>query len=188
MVEYEKRFNDFKQKKYEYSGLNTPNKILTSSVQKLDYNLAIRCWNCSFEELLAECYQHKSIIKSKQLKNKSVKFKFCGNVGHIEDDCRKKKNEAKDGIKNINNKALSVVNKSYNSSYQLDTGSDYQSSGNKDDLSSYSTSRINVQVASGDHIRAVGHGNLNFYQSMVKDMNFMELHTSQAKIISFSPL
>lgn len=134
MVEYERRFNEFKQKNTITPELKRQIKyLLISSMQKLDSNFAIRCRNCSFEEFLAEFYQHKSINKPKPLKNKTVKCNFCGNV---EDECRKKKNADKDRNKNVNKKVLSVANTSCNSSHQLDTGSDYHVSGNKDDFSS----------------------------------------------------
>ncbi|CAD6506181.1 BgTH12-07111 [Blumeria graminis f. sp. triticale] len=59
-VEYEIRLNEFKQNNTITPELKRQMKyLLLSSIQKLDSNLAIRCRNCSFEELLAECYQYK---------------------------------------------------------------------------------------------------------------------------------
>ncbi|POS85366.1 hypothetical protein EPUL_004436 [Erysiphe pulchra] len=111
-------------------------------------------------ELLAELTQYKSIVKIQPTKNKSIKCNYCGNIGHTENDCRKKKKVSKDRNVNVNSKVLSVVNPS--DSYQLDTGSDYHVSANKDDFSSYSTSPVNVQVAGGDQVKALGRGSLNF--------------------------
>ena len=119
ITEYEKRFNDFKQNNTITPEIKEQMKyLLLCSIQKLDRNIAIRCRNCSFEEIISECYQYKSTGKSPPNKNKSIKCNFCKNIGHLEDDCKKKRRAAKKENKIPNNKVLSVVDSSCNSSFQ----------------------------------------------------------------------
>ncbi|KAI0994165.1 hypothetical protein K3495_g14017 [Podosphaera aphanis] len=142
--EFDKRLQDFAEHSFLLPGLDDQIKLLL--------------------------LYHNSInpAKSRASQKSSVTCNYCKNVGHKEDECRKKKrvyNQKSAKTDNFSKNVLSIKDSQDDSGYQLDTAAEFHASGNKSDFSSNSGISQTVQVAGGNIVTAVGRGDPIFPSS-----------------------
>lgn len=171
MKEYQRRFQDLKEHTSITADVEYQMKYLfLFHITNLNPDLANRCRDLAFTEMISECLRWTSTpIKAKNSnpQNSSIKCNFCGINGHVEKDCRKKKKIAKQNSQKVTesenkNKILSLNRNIDSSDFQLDTAADFHVSGNLNDFSSYSSSIQTVRVAGGGQVITAGCGNLIF--------------------------
>ncbi|CCU76537.1 serine/threonine protein kinase domain protein [Blumeria hordei DH14] len=171
--EYQKRYHDLKEHCPITPDINHHMKYLfLFHVRNMQPELANRCRDMSYNDTISECLKWTSNtrVKGPSRRENQVKCNFCHNLGHVKNDCRKKKNSNKQNKHSTINEAqpgnrkhvLSVMESSENVSYQLDSGADYHVSGNENDFNSYSALSQTVRVAGGGSVATLGSGNILF--------------------------
>lgn len=166
--EFDRRFQDLSEHSFVIPEIEAQMRLLLLfHINQMQPELASRYREFSFQDTISECLQWNSSgsLKPTPAKNCNT-CKFCKNLGHNEEDCRKKKKAEKHKSQRAdshsNKNVLSLHNPQDNSGYQLDTAADFHVSGNELDFSSYTSSPQIVRVAGGSQVTATGRGNLMF--------------------------